>query len=40
VYLCVGVRAVVMGRDHPPLRKGRPVLVLAQQNFSFVPKPQ
>jgi len=33
------VRAVEQWKFEPPLRKGRPVLVLAQQNFSFEPKP-
>lgn len=39
-YAAAAVRAVEQWRFEPPLRKGRPVLVLAQQNFSFVPKPQ
>jgi TonB family protein len=38
-YAAAAVRAVEQWRFEPPLRKGRPVLVLAQQNFSFVPKP-
>lgn len=39
LYAAAAVRAVEKWRFEPPLRRGRPVLVLAQQNFSFVPKP-
>lgn len=37
-YAAAAVRAVEQWRFEPPLRKGRPVLVLARQDFSFVPK--
>jgi TonB family protein len=38
-YAAAAVRAVEQWRFEPPVRKGRPVLVLARQDFSFVPKP-
>jgi TonB family protein len=39
VYAAAAVRAVEQWRFEPPLRKGHPVLVLARQDFNFVPKP-
>jgi len=39
VYAAAAVAAVEQWRFEPPLRKGRPVLVLAQQEFKFRPKP-
>jgi TonB family protein len=38
-YAAAAVRAVEQWRFEPPLRKGRPVLVLARQDFNFAPKP-
>lgn len=38
-YAAAAVRAVEQWHFEPPVRKGRPVLVLARQDFSFVPKP-
>jgi TonB family protein len=37
-YAAAAVAAVEQWRFEPPLRKGRPVLVYAQQEFSFRPK--
>lgn len=37
-YAAAAVAAVEQWRFEPPLRKGRPVLVLARQDFTFVPK--
>jgi TonB family protein len=37
-YAAAAVRAVEQWRFEPPLRKGLPVLVLARQEFNFVPK--
>lgn len=34
------IAAVRQWRFEPPLRNGRPVLVIAQQQFNFVPKPE
>jgi TonB family protein len=39
VYAAAAVAAVEKWRFEPPLRKGRPVLVLARQDFTFVPRP-
>jgi TonB family protein len=39
IYAAAAVAAVEQWRFEPPLRKGRPVLVLAQQEFNFRPKP-
>ncbi len=38
IYAAAAVAAVEQWRFEPPLRKGRPVLVLAQQEFKFRPK--
>lgn len=38
VYAAAAVSAVEQWRFEPPLRKGRPVLVYAQQEFNFLPK--
>lgn len=38
VYAAAAVSAVEQWRFEPPLRKGRPVLVYAQQEFTFRPK--
>ena len=38
VYAAAAVKAVEQWRFEPPLRRGRPVLVLARQEFNFVPK--
>jgi len=38
VYAAAAVAAVEQWRFKPPLRKGEPVLVLAQQEFNFRPK--
>jgi len=38
-YAAAAVSAVEQWQFEPPLRKGRPVLVLAKQDFTFVPKP-
>jgi len=38
-YAAAAVSAVEQWRFEPPLRKGRPVLVLARQDFTFVSKP-
>ena len=38
-YAVASVAAVEKWRFEPPLRNGRPVLVLAKQEFTFVPKP-
>ena len=38
VYAAAAVAAVEQWRFEPPLRKGEPVLVLAQQEFKFRPK--
>ena len=38
-YAAAAVGAVEQWRFEPPVRKGRAVLVLARQDFSFVPKP-
>jgi TonB family protein len=38
-YAAAAVSAVERWRFEPPVRKGRPVLVLARQDFNFVPKP-
>lgn len=38
IYAAAAVSAVEQWRFEPPLRKGRPVLVYAQQEFSFRPK--
>lgn len=38
VYAAAAVAAVEQWRFEPPLRRGRPVLVLAQQEFNFRPK--
>lgn len=38
-YAAAAVAAVEQWRFEPPVRKGRPVLVLARQDFTFVPKP-
>lgn len=38
VYAAAAVAAVEQWRFEPPLRKGKPVLVLAQQEFNFRPK--
>lgn len=38
VYAAAAVAAVEQWRFEPPLRKGRPVLVQAQQEFNFRPK--
>ncbi len=37
-FAAAAVSAVEQWRFEPPVRKGRPVLVLAKQDFSFVPK--
>jgi len=37
-YSAAAVRAVEQWRFEPPLRRGHPVLVLARQDFTFVPK--
>ncbi len=39
VCAAAAVRAVEQWQFEPPLRRGRPVLVLAQQKFNFRPKP-
>ena len=38
-YAAAAVAAVEQWQFEPPLRKGQPVLVLAKQDFAFVPKP-
>lgn len=38
VFSAAAVQAVEQWRFEPPMRKGRPVLVLARQDFTFVPK--
>jgi TonB family protein len=38
-YAAAAVAAVEQWQFEPPVRKGRRVLVLARQDFSFVPKP-
>lgn len=38
IYAAAAVSAVEQWRFEPPLRKGRPVLVYAQQEFNFRPK--
>lgn len=38
VYAAAAVAAVEQWRFEPPLRKGKPVLVLAEQEFNFQPK--
>jgi outer membrane biosynthesis protein TonB len=38
MYAAAAVSAVEQWRFEPPLRKGAPVLVYAQQEFSFHPK--
>jgi len=38
-YAAAAVAAVEQWRFEPPVRKGRPVLVLARQDFNFIPKP-
>jgi len=38
-YAAAAVSAVEQWRFEPPLRKGKPVLVIAQQEFNFRPKP-
>lgn len=40
VFAAAAVMAVERWRFEPPMRKGRPVLVLAEQQFNFRPKPQ
>jgi TonB family protein len=37
-YAAAAVAAVEQWRFEPPLRRGQPVLVLAQQEFNFRPK--
>ena len=39
-YAASALEAVRQWRFEPPLRKGRPVVVIAQQQFHFVPKPE
>lgn len=38
IYAAAAVEAVSQWRFAPPLRRGRPVLVAAQQDFRFMPK--
>lgn len=38
-YAAAAVAAVEQWQFEPPLHKGRPVLVLARQDFAYVPKP-
>ena len=38
-YAAAAVAAVEQWQFEPPTRKGLPVLVLARQDFAFVPKP-
>ena len=38
IYAAAAVAAVEQWRFEPPLRRGKPVLVLAQQEFNFRPK--
>ncbi len=39
-YAASALDAVRQWRFEPPMRKGRPVVVLARQQFNFVPKPE